>query len=168
MPILAFFSGPFGRWAIIGLLVAGAGVTGWIKGNAHGTAKLAEYQAKQATEAVRIVQARGKVTERVVNHYITKIVPQTELVTRTIEREITKYELAKLDSCPISVAAVGLHNAAAANVVPDPAGTTDGTASGLEAAALTKTCAENYAVYHQTANRLTALQDWVRGQAGVR
>ena len=168
MPILAFFAGPFGKWAIIGILLAGAALTGWIKGNEHGTAKLTDYIAKQATEAIRIAQARAVVTERVVTKYITKIVPQTEIVTKTVEKEIVRYETAKLDTCPLSVAAVSLHDSAASNAIPDAAKSVDGTASGFETARLTKACTENYAVYHQTANRLRSLQEWIKEQGAVR
>jgi hypothetical protein len=169
--ILDIFSGPYAllaKWAVIGLLIAGVFVTGWVKGNQHGTAKLTDYIAKQATEAVRIGKARTVVTEKVITKYVTVTVPKTQVVTNTIEKEVIRYETAKLDTCPLSNAAVSLHDAAAANAVPEAARSVDGAASGIETSALTKTCTENYAIYHQTADRLRALQEWVKEQGAVK
>lgn len=167
---LALFTGPYAmlaKWAIIGIVVLGAFITGWVKGNIHGTEKLYAYQAKQATEAARIVVKQGAVTEKVLTKYI-KVKGDTEVITNTVEKEVIRYEQAKLDQCPLSVAAVSLHNSAALNKLPDPASSVDGTPSGVKAAALTKTCTENYATYHKTANRLRGLQEWVREQEAVK
>jgi hypothetical protein len=165
--MLAFFAGPFGKWAIIGIMLVAAFGAGWIRGNDRGLQKLIDYQQKQAEEAVRITQVRTVVTERVLVKYLEKK-GATERVTETIEKEVIRYETAKLDTCPLSAGAVVLHDAAAANVLPDPARTVDGTASGIETSALTKTATENYATCHKTAIRLRGLQEWVRDQAAVK
>lgn len=152
-------------WAVAGLSL---GFAIWFHGYMTGDDNLTEYKGKQATEAVSIVVKQGKVTEKVITEYVTVTVPKTEVVTRTIEKEVIRYETAKLDTCPLSVAAVSLHDSAAANTVPDPARSIDGTPSGIETSALTKTATENYALCHQTANRLRALQEWVTEQSKVR
>ena len=168
---LALFTGPYAllaKWAVIGLLVGAFGLTCWIKGNEHGTQKLTDHIAKEATEAARIAVVRGKATERVITKYLTVTVPKTQVVTNTIEKEVIRYEAAKLDACPMSNAAVSLHDNAALNTVPDASKSTDGTASEFKTADLTKTCTENYAIYHQTADRLRGLQEWVREQQAVK
>ena len=165
--MIAFFAGPLGKWAIIGILVAAAALAGFVKGNAYGTAKLDAFIGKQATEALRIAVVRGKATERVITKYI-KVAGATRVVTNTIEKEVIRYEAANLDACPLSAGARSLHDSAAANAVPDPTSATDGATSGLKTSALTKTCTENYAAYHQTADRLRGLQDWVKEQALVK
>lgn len=167
--VLALFSGQYAalaKWGVIALLIAGAGLTGWVKGNAHGTAKLDAYIGKQAVASAALAVERGEVTVRVVNRYI-KVKGETQVVTQTVEREVIKYVDANFDHFPLSVAAVSLHNAAAINAIPDAARSIDGTASGIEAAALTKTCTENYGEYHRVANRLRALQEWTLLQSKI-
>lgn len=163
MPFLITFWKPI---AVI-LIIAAAFASGWIRGNNHGTAKLTDYIQKQAEEAVRIGKVRTVVTEKVVTRYLEKKAA-TERVIETIEKEVIRYEAAKLDTCPLSTGAVVLHDAAAANKLPDPAKSIDGTASGLEASAIVKTSTENYATCHQTAIRLIGLQDWVKAQSQVK
>jgi len=163
---LAFVTGNWARLAIYGLVIAGALATAAGVGYHKGVQRLWDYQVEQAQAAVAIVVKQGKVTERVVTEYI-EIQGKTRTITNTIEKEVIKYVEAGLDRCPLSRAAVGLHDAAAANTLPDPARSTDGTASGVEVAALTQTCTENYAEYHRTAARLTSLQAWAREQQKV-
>lgn len=169
LPSFAPMLGPLlNPWVLLGLvlLLTGAAGFGGFYGYRAGVSQLHEYQAEQASAAVAIVVKRGKVTEKIVNRYI-KVKGETEVLTRTIEKEVIRYVESGLDRCPLSRAAVGLHDAAAANQLPDPASTTDGTASGIETATLTQTCAKNYATYHQTADRLRALQAWVTEQGAV-
>lgn len=157
------------QYRIIAYLVVALALIafGWVKGNDHGSQKLFDYQAAEAKEAVRIVTARGAVTERVVTEYI-KVEGKTKTVTETVAKEVVRYETLKLDRAMLSVAAVGLHDSAAANTVPDTARAVDGSASGVETAALLATCTANYGTYHQVADELRGLQDWLKKQAAVR
>ena len=140
---------------------------GWFKGNAHGTAKLTEYIGQQAKEAVRIVTKQGEVTTQVVTKYV-QVAAKTQTVTQTIEKEVIKYETLKLDQTLLSVAAVSLHDSAAANTVPDSAKSVDGSPSEVTASTLDKTCIANYATYYKVSDELTGLQEWVRQQQAVR
>ena len=117
--------------------------------------------------AVRIIREQGAVTERVVTKYV-KVAGETKVKREVIEKEVIKYVESGLDSCPISNRAVVLHNASAANILPPTIGPTDGAASHLATSALTKTCTENYAIHHETADRLRSLQSWVKGQQALR
>lgn len=163
---LSFLVGGWQRWLIYGvvILLALGTAAGW--GYHRGVLKLYDYQVKQAQEAVKIVVKQGAVTERIVTEFIEREA-KTRIITQTIEKEVIKYVEAGLDRCPLSNAARVLHDAAAADTIPDPARSTDGTPSGIEVSALTQTCTANYAEYHRTATRLTALQGWIREQAKV-
>lgn len=164
--MIGFITGNWVRIAIYGMVILGALATaaGW--GYHRGVKKLWDYQVEQAQQAVKIIVKQGTVTERIVTEYI-EIEGKTRTITNTIEKEVIRYVEAGLDRCPLSRGAVELHDTAAANTLPDPARSVDAAASGLETAALTKACTENYAEYHRTAARLTALQKWILQQAKV-
>lgn len=116
--------------------------------------------------AVKIVRLQGEVTERVVVKYV-KVAGETKTKTEIREKEVIRYENAKLDQCPLSVGFVSLHDSAALDILPDAARSTDGTASGLETAKALPTIQTNYSTCHQTAIRLRGLQEWVREQQKV-
>ena len=162
IPGLGAFANP---WVL--LAVAAAAGLIFFKGYQYGRGALDDYIGKQAVEAVRIITKRGEVTEKIVTRYI-KVKGETQVVEKTIEKEVIRYVDANLDRFPLSRGAVVLHDSAAANTVPDTALSTDGTASGVEAAALVKTASENYAEYHKTADRMRALQAWVLEQQAVK
>lgn len=120
--LTGLFSGPYAilaRIALYGLLVIALVGYGFFKGNEHGTAKLDTYLAKQASETARITVARSAVTERIVTQYITKTVPQTQVVTNTVENEVIKYVDANPTGMCIDARWLGLHNSAASNTLPE-------------------------------------------------
>ena len=165
MNLLAIFTGPYAllaKWGVIALLGLAIFLTGWVKGNQHGTNKLTDYQVKQATEAVRIARGRDVVTTQVVTKYI-KVKGETEVVTKTVEKEVIKYAEANPGYC-FDPAWRVLHDAAAANTVPNAGPPTDAAPRAAEAIA---TVTENYAACHRNEDRLTSLQDWVRKQQAV-
>ena len=152
-----------GTYAVIGLaLVAGLFMLRmhWIQVGRE------EIIQANVAAAIRIVKEQGAVTERVVTKYV-KVKGETQTKIEYRDREVTKYEAAKLDQCPLSNAFVSLHDSAAANAVPDPARSTDGTSSGLATAKAIPTVQANYSTCHQTADRLRGLQEWVREQGKV-
>ena len=110
------------KWGVIGILLLAAFASGWMKGNVHGGQKLIDYKVKQAQEATRITQARTKVTERVVTKYI-KVAGATETITKEIEKEVKVYADANPGNMCIDATWLRLHDAAAINAVPKPAGT---------------------------------------------
>ncbi len=121
---------------------------------------------ENATAAIKIVVKQGEATERVVTQYV-KVAGKTKTVTNTIEKEVVRYESAKLDTCPVSVGFRSVHDSAALNAVPDPAKSVDGSPSGVTAAEALGAVTGNYSRFHETADRLRALQQWVREQAKV-
>jgi hypothetical protein len=142
------------------------GLYGWIKGNQHGTEKLNKYIGEQAIEAVRIAKGRETVTTEVVTKYVA-VRGKTELVTRTVEKEVVRYAETNPGFCLDPTWRV-LHDAAAANHVPDPRLKPDAASGAPKAAEALETVTGNYSACHRTADRLDALQDWVKKQQAVR
>lgn len=132
----------------------------------HGEKKLFEYQAKEAKEGARIIVKRGAVTTQVVTRYI-KVAGETKTVTQTVEKEVVRYAESN-PGLQLDRAWRWLHDAAAGNRLPDPRPETHGEGGAPTAATALTTVAANYAACHRTADRLDALQDWVREQAKVR
>jgi len=134
---------------------------GWVKGNDHGSQKLFDYQAKEAAEVVRIVTARGQVTEKVVTKYI-KVAGETKVITQTIEKEVSGYANTGL---ALDSDWRRLHDAAALNRVPAAPSGTDAATTAAQSLA---TVSANYSTCHATEDQLIGLQEWVRAQAAVR
>jgi len=109
---------PWAKWLALALLVAAIWGHGWVRGNAHGTAKLGAYIGKQAEQAAIVRGKRAAVTERVVTEYV-KVAGKTRTVTETVEKEVIRYVATNPDGMCIDPEWVRLHNLAAGNRVPD-------------------------------------------------
>lgn len=155
----------WGRWAALAALSAAVWGHGWVKGNEHGAEKLVEYTSKEAAARVAVVVKQGKVTEKIVNRYI-KVKGDTKVVTQTIEKEVVRYAEANPGYC-LDAAWGRLHDAAATNTVPQPSGLTDGAERAPTASGALETVTASYAACNRTADKLDALQSWVREQAKV-
>jgi hypothetical protein len=57
---------------------------------------------------------------------------------------------------------------AGADSLPDAAGQSDADASAVTAADALNNAVTNFATYHQTAERLSGLQDWIKQQENVK
>jgi hypothetical protein len=101
----------------------------------------------------------------VVTRYI-KVAGKTQTVTNTVTKEVVRYAQANPGFC-LDARWGELHDAAAENVVPPTAVDPDGAARAPTAAGALETITENYGACHRTADRLEALQQWVREQSGV-
>lgn len=146
---------------LAGLLIACGGLYGYRRGEL----KLFDYQAKEAAASVAIVTKQGKVTEKVVNRYI-KVKGNTQVVTKTIEKEVVRYAEVNPGYC-LDAAWGRLHDAAATNTVPQPSSFSDGAERAPTAAGALETVTASYAACNRTADKLDALQSWVREQATV-
>ena len=169
MTPLALFSGPFAplaRAAVIALIAAAVFAYGWVKGNEHGSAKLADYIGEQAKATVALVTKQGETTTKVVTKYI-QVAAKAQVVTQTIEKEVTRYAETNPGNC-LDPEWRRLHDSAAAGIVPDASAGTDGPGGTPSAAEAIETVTSNYAGCIRTADRLTSLQEWVREQAAVR
>jgi len=158
---LAFVSGNWARLTIYGLLIVGALATAAGVGYHKGVQRLWDYQVKQARAAVAIVVKQGKVTERVVTKYIT-IKAKAQIVERTVEKEVIRYVDKNPGHC-LDPEWGRLHDAST-GAVPDPAGGADDPGRAPTAAEALETVTQNNARCIRTADRLTALQEWVSEQ----
>ena len=166
---LALFAGPYAlaaKWGVIAVLVASFGAWAWFKGNEHGTQKLIDYRGAQAVEAVRINTARTAAAVKVITRYVA-VAGATKVITETVEKEVIKDADANPGLC-LDAGWRRLHDAAALNTVPDPRPEADGAGGAPKAAAALDAVTGNYAACHRTADRLDALQGWVRAQEAVR
>src|SRR5258706_13354999 len=128
-----------------------------------GERKLWEYQAEQARQETRISKAREVVTTKVVTQYI-KVKGATQVITNTVEKEVKVYADANPGYC-LDAGWRSLHDAAALNGVPAAA---SGPPTAPRAAEALEGVTANYVACHRTADRLEALQGWVKEQGAAR
>ena len=98
---------------------------------------------------------------------ITKYVDRVQIVqgkSRAIIKEVKVY--VKDDTCTLSGGFRLLHDSAANNELPDPAGIIDAETVSFETA--TKTIFENYEACNVNSETLSSLQRWVRDQSAIR
>lgn len=136
--------------------------TGETRGRAEVQARWNAAIERGKAELVKRKEKQGAVTVRVETKYVDRVKVIREK-GQTIVRKVPVYVPA--GSCDLPPGFRVLHDAAAANTIPDPAGIPDAAAVPAQDAATT--VADNYLTCHETAARLTALQEWVRGQQKV-
>lgn len=126
---------------------------------------LAEARADAAIAAQRELAgqlAAAKTSERIVTRFVDRVRVVHERGA-TLTKEIPVYVTAQADAaCSIPVGFVRVHDAAASNELPGPAGITDAQPSGLALSAVAGTVVDNYATCHAVIEQLNALQGWVR------
>jgi hypothetical protein len=159
---------PAWAWRVLAyaLLVAALVVFGWVKGNEHGTRKLTDYQAEQALQAQKIIVKQGAVTERVIKEYI-EVQGKTRTVTQEVQKEVTRY----VETAPrlvLDADWVRLHDRAALGAISEAPGSADGAGGETTSPEALQTVTDNYGACHRNADKLTALQEWVREQAVVK
>lgn len=102
---------------------------------------------------------------------ITKYVDRIKVVKEkgdVIIKEVPKYISEKSDAgCVIPKSFVVLHDSSSRNEVPDSTGGIDESASTTKLSTVTETVVGNYTIYHQTAEQLKALQEWVKTQEKI-
>lgn len=88
---------------------------------------------------------------------------QTRTVTKTIVREVNNYVTPlSVSHCTIPLGFIRLHDAAAANRMPEAPGLDAEAPSGVDLAAVAATVAENYGECNAWRDQLNALIDWHR------
>ena len=138
----------------------------WFKGYQVGADKLEAYRTEQFHAATKINAQRAAVTERVVTEYI-HVAGKTKVITEIVEKEVIRYADNNPGLCLDGAWRV-LHDAAALNTLPETTGSPNGAArEAPRAAEALDTVTASYAACNRTADRLDALQGWVREQAGV-
>ena len=132
--------------------------------HADDRATAAESNAKRLQ--VELDEARGNV--RIVTRYVDRVKIVREKA-HAITREIPVYVTAEADArCDVTAGFVSVHNAAAENVpIAESARDPDAIAPGIALSTVAETVAGNYAICHETAEQLTALQEYVRSWSGA-
>lgn len=157
---------------LLGAAVAVALTAGgaYIKGRWDGAAMAdAAYQkaAYEASERARETEAQAAAITVDVGQQHAAALAEIHIVKQIVTREVPRYVTVKADAaCTVPVGFVGLHDAAAGGRVPDvpdAASSPDGP-SGIALSAVAGVVTGNYGACHETAARLTALQEWVRRQ----
>jgi hypothetical protein len=157
--------GNWQRILIYGLVVAGALATAAGMGYHQGVKKLWDYQVDQARAAVAIVVAQGKATERVRVRYV-KVKAASVVVERAVETEVIRYVEKNPGLC-LDAEWSRLHDEST-GAVPGAAAGADGEGRAAPTAAVAlATVTGNNARCIRTADKLDALQDWVREQSAL-
>ena len=158
-PLTWFGGGLTGMAAALAIGVAMGGSAAWKVQNWRHDAQKAE----QLAEAHRINNKRASVTDAI-GTSAAAAEARVHTVTKTIIREVPTYVSA--NDCPLSPGFRVFHDAAAAGELPDAARIAD--AAAVPAPEIAATVADNYGSCLATAQRLTRLQDWIRGQQAVK
>ena len=147
-------------WMGAAALLFGAG---WWTGSQGVHAQWDRAVAAQRLEAVQLQAKRAQATVQFVTQYVDRVRVVREK-GQTIIKEVPIYVPAQADAaCTINRGFVRLHDAAAANELPQATGDADAPASGLALSAVAGTVAANYQICHENAEQLRALQGWVEG-----
>lgn len=141
-----------------------ATVFGWgmIKGRAQIQAKWDKAKAAQQAADTKEANRQAVVTIETVTKYVDRV-RVVKGKTETIIKEVPKYVTVKADAdCIINTGFVRLHDAAAANTLPDGPRDTDAAPAPVTLSTVSETVSANYGACFQNAAQLDALQDWAR------
>lgn len=157
---------PWAKLAALAALVAAAAGWGCVKGARSVQSEWDAATIRQSRTVARIRVAQAQVTERVVTQYVDRVRTVRE-AGETIVKEVPVYVPAQCDADGRLPAGWRvLHDAAASGQPADPTRAADAQPVAPDTAA--ETVARNYLTCRETAEQLTALQQWVReqGRAG--
>ena len=156
---------PWVMWLALAILVAAATGWGWVKGAASVQAEWDAERAAQTMTILRVKVKQAEVTEHIVTQYIDRVRVVREQADAVI-REVPVYVPQSCDADGRLPAGWRvLHDAAASGRVTDPATVAHAQPVAPDTAAAT--VARNYGTCRETAEQLTALQQWVREQAAL-
>lgn len=145
------------------LLVLGLYMEGGISNQEKWEARVAEAKLEVAKKEA----ASAESTVKIVTKYVTvdKIVKEKG---DAILKEIPKFISKDADGqCVVPNGFVLLHDSAANNQVPDSTRGVDEGASKVKISGIAETVTENYTTYHQVAEQLKALQEWIKDQQTI-
>jgi hypothetical protein len=147
------------RWLLIGGLILALTLGYFAWADHIGDVREEKIRAQYAEQARKADEARAAISTPIAEKQIV-VQEKIRTVFKTIIKEVPTY--VSVNDCPMSPGFRVLHDAAANGEVPDPARIPD--AAHVPAQDAANTVAENYRIHHETAARLTGLQDWVRAQ----
>ena len=162
VPFISQYTLPIQVISII-VLVFGVYMEGGISNQEKWEAKVAEVKLEMAKKET----ASAEVTTKVITKYVTKIEVVKEKGNEIIKQVpvyITKDADAK---CDVPNGFVVLHDSASRNEVPDPTRKVDAGTSEVKISGVATTVTENYTTYHQVAEQLKSLQEWIKLQQSI-
>jgi hypothetical protein len=162
VPFISQYTLPIQVISII-VLVFGVYMEGGISNQEKWEAKVAEVKLEMAKKET----ASAEVTTKVITKYVTKIEVVKEKGNEIIKQVpvyITKDADAK---CDVPTGFVVLHDSASRNEVPDPTRKVDAGTSTVKISGVATTVTENYTTYHQVAEQLKSLQEWIKLQQSI-
>lgn len=152
-------------WLALGGLVAVSAGWGYTRGATAVQDRWDKRSAEQSSVVARVRQHQAEVTERVVTQYVDRV-RVIERAADAVIREVPIYVPAQCDADGRLPAGWRvLHDAAASGQPADAARVADAQPVAPDAAA--ETVARNYLTCRETAEQLTALQQWVIEQGRV-
>lgn len=152
---------PYRLLALALLAVALMGF-GYVKGVSHEAAKWEAAKAEAERKAAAIQVRQAEATVKVVTQYVDRVKVVREKGADII-KEVPVYVTHEADAaCVLSRGFVRLHDAAAANQIPGPAGSADAAPAGIALSTVAGTVADNYERCRENSAQLEALQDWIR------
>ena len=155
---------PYRLLALVALAAALIGF-GWVKGAGHVQARWDAAVQQQSLQTAALRERQAQATVKVVTEYVDRVRIVREKGD-TIIKEVPVYVPVQADAaCTINRGFVRLHDAAAAGELPEPAGNADASAAGLALSAVATTVTTNYQTCHENAEKLRALQKWIREMA---
>jgi hypothetical protein len=149
--------------ASIAVLVFGVYMEGGIATQEKWEAKVAEVKLEMAKKET----ASAETTVKVVTKYVNKVQIVKEKgndIIKQVPVYITKDADAK---CDVPTGFVVLHDSASRNEVPDATRKIDATTSAVKISGVAETVVDNYTTYHEVAEQLRSLQEWVREQQKI-
>jgi len=158
---MSLIAWPYRLLALAGLSAALIGF-GWVKGASHVQARWDAAIAQQILQAAAVRARQAQATVKIVTEYVDRVRIVREKGD-TIIKEVPVYVPVQADAaCTINRGFVRLHDAAAAGELPTAPADADAPTAGLALSAVAATVAANYQTCHENAERLRALQGWVR------
>ena len=162
IPFISTYRLPIQVTSIV-ILVFGVYMEGGIATQEKWEAKVAEVKLEMAKKET----ASAEVTTKVVTKYINKVQIVKEKGNEII-KQVPVYITKDADTkCDVPTGFVMLHDSASRNEVPDPTRKVDGTTSNVKISGVAETVVENYTTYHQVAEQLRSLQEWIKEQQKI-
>ena len=162
IPFISTYRLPIQVTSIV-ILVFGVYMEGGIATQEKWEAKVAEVKLEMAKKET----ASAEVTTKVVTKYINKVQIVKEKGNEII-KQVPVYITKDADTkCDVPTGFVMLHDSASRNEVPDSARKIDGTTSNVKISGVAETVVDNYTTYHQVAEQLRSLQEWIKEQQKI-
>ena len=147
----------------IAILVFGVYMEGGIATQEKWEAKVAEVKLEMAQKET----ASAETTVKVVTKYVNKVQIVKEKGNDII-KQVPVYITKDADTkCDVPTGFVVLHDSASRNEVPDATRKSDVTTSTIKISGVAETVVDNYTTYHEVAQQLRSLQEWVREQQKI-